>query len=110
MAEQFISRAFKGRPRETTSALKQRIPPKGALTVRSPDGDKTAKAGEVIFLTKGTKVAYEAGEDATEVVYVTYPHWTDVHRQSEHAALLDDFHPAKEKDQAHDYIRSYTTR
>lgn len=66
---------------------------KGALTVRSPEGTKTAKAGEVIFLTKGTRVAYEAGEDDTEVVYVTYPHWMDVHKQSEHAALLDDFHP-----------------
>lgn len=66
---------------------------KGALTVRSPEGTKTAKAGEVIFLTKGTRVAYEAGEDDTEVVYVTYPHWMDVHRQSEHAALLDEFHP-----------------
>lgn len=66
---------------------------KGALTVRSPEGTQTAKAGEVIFLTKGTRVAYEAGEDDTEVVYVTYPHWMDVHRQSEHAALLDEFHP-----------------
>lgn len=65
---------------------------RGALTVRSPEGTKTAKAGEVIFLTKGTRVAYEAGEDNTEVVYVTYPHWMDVHRQSEHAALLDEFH------------------
>jgi ethanolamine utilization protein EutQ len=66
---------------------------KGALTIRSPEGTQTAKAGEVIFLTKGTRVAYEAGEDNTEVVYVTYPHWMEVHRQSEHAALLDDFHP-----------------
>lgn len=53
---------------------------KGALTIRSPDGDQTAKAGEVIFLTKGTRVAYEAGEDDTEVVYVSYPHWIDVIR------------------------------
>ena len=65
---------------------------KGALTVRSPEGTMTAKAGEVIFLTKGTPVAYEAGEDDTEVVYVTYPHWIDVHQQSEHAALLNDYH------------------
>lgn len=69
---------------------------KGALTIRSDEGTKTAKPGEVIFLTKGTRVAYEAGEDDTEVVYVTYPHWMDVHRQSEHAALLDDFHPPAE--------------
>jgi ethanolamine utilization protein EutQ len=67
---------------------------RGALTVRSAEGAKTAKAGEVIFLTKGTKVAYEAAENDTEVVYVTYPHWMDAHRRSEHAALLDSYHPA----------------
>jgi hypothetical protein len=62
---------------------------KGALTIRSLEGAKTAKAGEVIFLTKGTQVAYEAAEEDTEVVYVTYPHWMDAHSRSEHAALLD---------------------
>jgi ethanolamine utilization protein EutQ len=36
---------------------------KGALTIRSLEGAKTAKAGKVIFLTKGTTVAYEAAED-----------------------------------------------
>jgi ethanolamine utilization protein EutQ len=66
---------------------------RGSLTIRFEEGAKTAKAGEVIFLTKGTKVGYEAAEDDTEVVYVTYPHWIDVHRQSEHAALLDSYHP-----------------
>jgi ethanolamine utilization protein EutQ (cupin superfamily) len=34
---------------------------KGALTIRTADGAKTAKAGEIIFLTKGTALAYEAG-------------------------------------------------
>ncbi len=47
---------------------------KGIFTVHSDEGVKTAKAGEVIFLTKGTKVTYEGGEDDTEVVYVTHPH------------------------------------
>jgi ethanolamine utilization protein EutQ len=65
---------------------------KGALTVRSVDGDKTAKAGEVLFLTKGTKIAYEAAEDDTEVVYVSYPHWFDAQTQSEHAHLLEPYH------------------
>lgn len=67
---------------------------KGVFSVRSGDGVKTAKAGEAIFLTKGTKVVYEAGQDATELVYVTYPHWMDAHLKSEHAAMLDAFHPA----------------
>lgn len=66
---------------------------RGALTVRSADGAKTAKAGEVIFLTKGTEVAYEAAEDDTEVVYVTYPHWMDTQTKSKHAHLLDSYHP-----------------
>jgi ethanolamine utilization protein EutQ len=67
---------------------------KGALTVRSAEGATTAKPGEVIFLTKGTEVAYEAAEDGTEVVYVTFPHWMDTHRRSQHARLLDAYHPA----------------
>ncbi|MGH8488632.1 MAG: cupin [Gammaproteobacteria bacterium] len=65
---------------------------KGAFTFRTADGAFTAKAGEVLFITKGTKVVYEAAED-TEFVYVTYPHWMDAQRKSEHAALLDTFHP-----------------
>jgi ethanolamine utilization protein EutQ len=65
---------------------------RGTLTIRTPEGSKTAKAGEVLFLTKGTKVAYEAAEDDTVMVYVSYPHWIDAHRRSEHAALLDAYH------------------
>jgi ethanolamine utilization protein EutQ len=67
---------------------------KGVFIVRSEDDAKSAKAGEVIFLTKGTKVVYQAEEDHTEVVYVTYPHWFDAQRNSTHADLLDAFHPA----------------
>ena len=65
---------------------------KGALTVRSADGTKTAKAGEILFLTRGTRIAYEAAEDDTEVVYVTYPHWMDAQMKSPHAHLLDAYH------------------
>lgn len=66
---------------------------KGALTIRYAAGVKTAKPGEVIFLTKGTAIAYEAGEDDTEVVYVSYPHWMDAQEKSEHAHLLESYHP-----------------
>jgi ethanolamine utilization protein EutQ len=66
---------------------------RGALTVRFADGARTARAGEVIFLTKGTALAYEAAEDDTEVVYVTYPHWMDAHARSRHAHLLDSYRP-----------------
>jgi ethanolamine utilization protein EutQ len=67
---------------------------RGALTIRTAEGAKTAKAGEILFLTKGTKLAYEAAEDDTEVVYVSHPHWLDAQTNSAHAHLLDDYHPA----------------
>jgi ethanolamine utilization protein EutQ len=70
---------------------------KGALTVRSSEGATTARAGEVVFLTKGTRIAYESAEDDTEVVYVTYPHWLDVHGKSEHAHLLESYHPLRRR-------------
>lgn len=66
---------------------------KGALSVRTADTVTTARAGEVIFLTKGTGITYESAEDDTQVVYVTYPHWMDAHAASEHAHLLDAYHP-----------------
>lgn len=66
---------------------------RGALSIRSGNQVTTARAGEVIFLTKDTQVAYESAEDDTEVVYVTYPHWMDVHARSKHADLLDAYHP-----------------
>ena len=66
---------------------------RGALTIRSDQGARTAKAGEVLFLTKGSAITYEAAEDDTEVVYVTYPHWLETHAKSEHAHLLDEYTP-----------------
>ena len=42
---------------------------------------------------KGTEIAYEAAEDETEVVYVTYPHWMDAQTKSKHAHLLDSYQP-----------------
>jgi ethanolamine utilization protein EutQ len=66
---------------------------RGALTVRSAEGTETAKAGEILFLAKGTRIAYEAAEDDTQVVYVTYPHWLDAQTKSPHAHLLEAYHP-----------------
>jgi ethanolamine utilization protein EutQ len=67
---------------------------KGAYTFRTDEGDFTAKAGEILHITKGTRVIYEAPEDA-EAVYVTYPHFMPAQLASVHADLLDDFHPAQ---------------
>jgi ethanolamine utilization protein EutQ len=66
---------------------------KGRFTVRGEDGARTAGPGEVIFLTRGTKVTYAAEVD-TELLGGTYPHWQDAQRRSRHAAMPDDFHPA----------------
>jgi ethanolamine utilization protein EutQ len=67
---------------------------RGAYSVTSADGVKTtARAGEVIFLNKDTQVVYSAEREGADVVYVTYPHWMAAQQGSEHAALLDEFHP-----------------
>lgn len=69
---------------------------RGALTIRFDGGSKTARQGEIIFLTQGTKVAYEAGEDDTQVVYVCAPHWLKAQQQSAHAHYLERVKPAPE--------------
>lgn len=66
---------------------------KGVFSVKTKEGVVTAKAGELIFLTKGTELTYMADEDA-ELVYVSYPHWAEAQENSEHADLLGTFHPA----------------
>jgi ethanolamine utilization protein EutQ len=67
---------------------------RGSFSVTSADGQSTtADAGEVIFLRSGTKLTYSAGEAGADVVYVAYPHWMKAQENSEHAALLDTFHP-----------------
>jgi len=67
---------------------------RGSLTVTSASGRQTtATGGQAIFLTSGTKLTYSAGEHGATVVYVTYPHWIDAQRASEHAALIDTFQP-----------------
>jgi ethanolamine utilization protein EutQ len=67
---------------------------KGSFTFRTDEGEFTAKAGEVLLITKGTRVVYEAPEDA-EAIYVAYPHWMPAQLASEHAHLLDSFHPTR---------------
>jgi ethanolamine utilization protein EutQ len=68
---------------------------KGAFSVVSDGRTTTARAGEAIFLVKGTTLTYRA-EEPTELVYVTYPHWAAATRRSEHAAALDFFRPVSE--------------
>jgi ethanolamine utilization protein EutQ len=78
---------------------------RGAFTATSADGvETTARAGQVIFLRKGTRVVYSANKEGAEVVYVTYPHWTRAQAASEHAALLDTFQPTEERPERPDAV------
>lgn len=64
---------------------------KGRFTVRTKDGDTTVDQGGVIYLYAGTELTYQAGEEETEVVYVTYPHWMKATEASAHAEKLNEF-------------------
>jgi len=52
---------------------------KGTLRVRFDGGEQVVRAGEVVALSKGTRVVYRGEEDETEVVFVTHAHRTDSH-------------------------------
>jgi ethanolamine utilization protein EutQ len=78
---------------------------KGAFTVTSMDGvETTARAGEVIFLRAGTPVVYSAKEEGAEVVYATYPHWSEAHAASEYAPFLDSFQPSEQGPERRDPV------
>ena len=50
---------------------------KGTLRVRFDGGEQIVRAGEVVALSKGTRVVYRGEEDETEVVFVTHAHRAD---------------------------------
>jgi len=78
---------------------------RGVFTVTSADGvETTARKGEVIFLRAGTPVVYSAQEEGAEVVYVTYPHWSEAHAASEYAPFLDRFQPTEERPEGRDAV------
>jgi ethanolamine utilization protein EutQ (cupin superfamily) len=60
---------------------------KGMLRVRFQGGEQVVRAGEVVALSKGTRVVYRGEEDGTEVVFVTHAHGADSHWEP--AAALD---------------------
>jgi ethanolamine utilization protein EutQ (cupin superfamily) len=67
---------------------------KGTLSVRSAAGVRTAAAGEVVSLTKGTRVVFQGEEDGTEVVFVTFMSWFDAHR-AENPLAVEDVRPLR---------------
>jgi len=50
---------------------------RGLLRVRFDGGEQIVRAGEVVALSKGTRVVYRGEEDGTEVVFVTHAHRAD---------------------------------
>jgi ethanolamine utilization protein EutQ len=73
---------------------------RGAFTVTSVDGvETTARAGEVIFLRAGTPVVYSAKEEGAELVYVTYPHWSETEASER---FLDAFQPTEDRPEQQD--------
>jgi ethanolamine utilization protein EutQ len=78
---------------------------KGSFTVAAEDGrETTAHAGEVLFLRAGNPVVYSAREEGAEVVYVTYPHWSEAHAASKYAPFLDSFQPSEEPPERRDPV------
>lgn len=65
---------------------------KGTFSVVVDGRATTARAGEAIFLPKGTSLTYRAEEESV-VVYVSYPHWAEATKASAHARDLDEYHP-----------------
>jgi ethanolamine utilization protein EutQ len=73
---------------------------RGAFTVTSADGvETTARAGEIIFLRAGTPVVYSAKGDGAELVYVTYPHWSETEASER---FLDVFQPSEDRPEQQD--------
>jgi len=84
---------------------------RGAFTVTSADGvETTARVAEIIFLRAGTPVVYSAKGDGAELVYVTYPHWSETEASER---FLDVFQPSEDRPEQQDaeaVLRTSTTR
>ena len=64
---------------------------KGEFSVLTGGRATTARAGEAIFLARGTPLTYRAEQDS-ELLYISYPHWEQATRASPHASALDEYH------------------
>ena len=56
---------------------------KGIFTIYSEGKATTLKAGDFCFIPRGTSVTYRA-EEASLVMYVTYPHWKEAAKKAGH--------------------------
>jgi hypothetical protein len=68
--------------------------------------ETTARPGEVIFLDAGTPVVYSAKEEGAELVYVTYPHWSEAVLTSELISkrFVEEFQPSDEPPEPSDAV------
>jgi ethanolamine utilization protein EutQ len=53
----------------------------GMLTIQSEGKSTTLKAGDFFFLTRGTLFTDKV-EEASVILYVTYPHWREAARKA----------------------------
>ena len=67
----------------------------GSFSVISAAGRRTAKAGELIYLRRGTELTYAADDEGAELVYVMHPHYATVVAElaAAHPDLVATFHP-----------------
>jgi ethanolamine utilization protein EutQ len=67
----------------------------GSFSVVSAGGQRTAKAGELIYLRKGTDLTYAAGEEGAELVYVMHPQYAAAvaELEAKRPDLVATFHP-----------------
>jgi ethanolamine utilization protein EutQ (cupin superfamily) len=56
----------------------------GVFTIHSEGKSSTLKAGDFFFffITRGTSVTYQAADEASLLMYVTYPPWREAARKA----------------------------
>ena len=65
---------------------------RGAFTVTVLGGESyTAGVGELLFVSKGTKLTYSAAEE-TDMIVVTHPHWMTATEEAGLGHLSGGFH------------------
>ena len=68
---------------------------RGSFSVISAAGRRTARAGELIYLRRGTELIYAADGGGAELVYVMHPHYATVVAElaAAHPEFVATFHP-----------------
>ena len=67
----------------------------GSFSVTSAGVSKSAQAGGVLFVRRGTELVYAAGDEGAELVYVMYPQPASTALGDEHPDLVATFQPTQ---------------